>query len=84
MLKQCRHNTWKPTSHLCLPYLSLSLTLPLPQALNHSNLTVYTPPGVPLDPSAALIFLIAVTTVVLGSYLANTPWEFLRFGGLRG
>ena len=50
----------------------------LPQSLSNPNLTIYTPFLPPLDPSAALIFVIAVTTVLLASYLANTPWEFLR------
>ena len=55
----------------------MSAPLP-PQSLSHPNLTLYTLSPPPLDPSAALIFIIAVTTVLLASYLANTPWEFLR------
>jgi len=47
-------------------------------SLSNPNLTIYTPSPPPLDPSAAIIFVIAVTTVLLASYLANTPWEFLR------
>ena len=41
--------------------------------------TVYTPKKPLLDPSVALMFLIAVTTVLLASYIANTPFDFLRY-----
>ena len=40
--------------------------------------TVYTPTKPVLDPSAALMFFIAVTTVLLAAYIANTPFDFLR------
>ena len=40
--------------------------------------TVYTPTKPVLDPSVALMFFIAVTTVLLAAYIANTPFDFLR------
>lgn len=48
--------------------------------LTSSNVTLspFTPPSVPIDPSAAVTMAIAVLTVLLASYMANTPFEFLR------
>ena len=41
--------------------------------------TVYTPKKPALDPSVAVMFFVAVTTVLLAAYIANTPFEFLRY-----
>ena len=50
-------------------------------AITLSNLTLapFTPHSVPFDPAAAVTLLIAVVTVVLGSYIANSPFEFMRY-----
>ncbi len=40
--------------------------------------TVYTPNKPVLDPSVVVMFFVAVTTVLLAAYIANTPFEFLR------
>ena len=41
--------------------------------------TVYTPKKPILDPSIALMFFVAITTVLLAAYIANTPFDFLRY-----
>lgn len=46
--------------------------------LTNLTLTPFTPPSMPFDPAAIVTLLIAVVTVMLGSYLANTPFDFLR------
>lgn len=46
--------------------------------LTNLTLAPFTPPSVPFDPAAIVTLLIAVVTVVLGSYTANTPFDFLR------
>ena len=50
------------------------------QHLSLSNVTLspFTPPSIPIDPSAAITMVIAVLTVLLASYMANTPFEFLQ------
>jgi hypothetical protein len=40
---------------------------------------VYTPKKPVLDPSVAVMFFVAVTTVLLAAYIANTPFDFLRY-----
>ncbi len=39
----------------------------------------YLLPTVAFDPSAVVLLLIAVVTVFLGSFIANTPYEFMRY-----
>ena len=46
---------------------------------NHTlTLSPYSPPPTTFDPSAIVTIFIAVVTVVLGSYIANSPFKFLR------
>ena len=47
------------------------------EAVVHVN--VYKPRRPVLDPSLALMFAIAVTTALLASFIANSPFEFLRY-----
>ena len=51
------------------------------ETLSITNLTLspFTPHSVPFDPATLVTLLIAVVTVVLGSYIANSPFQFLRF-----
>lgn len=48
--------------------------------LSLTNLTLapFAPPPATFDPAVIVTLLIAVVTVVLGSYIANTPFDFLR------
>lgn len=48
--------------------------------LTLTNLTLapFTPHPVIFDPAAIVILIIAVVTVVLGSYIANSPFQFMR------
>lgn len=48
--------------------------------LTVTNLTLapYIPLTTVFDPAAIITLLIAVVTVVLGSYIANTPFQFMR------
>lgn len=48
--------------------------------LSLTNLTLapFAPAPAPLDPAAIVTLFIAVVTVTLGSYIANTPFDFLR------
>ena len=50
-------------------------------SLSAANLSLgpFTPPPTTFDPSAIVTLLIAVVTVVLGSYVANSPFKFLRY-----
>ena len=50
--------------------------------LTVTNLTLapFTPPPVTFDPAAIVTLFVAVVTVVLGSYIANTPFQFMRCG----
>ena len=43
-------------------------------------LSAFTPYSPPADPSSIVIFLTAVITVLLASFIANSPFEFLRYG----
>lgn len=47
--------------------------------LTNLTLAPFTPHPVPFDPAAVVTLLIAVVTVVLGSYIANSPFEFMRY-----
>ena len=49
-------------------------------ALWQANVTVapYAPPLVSIDPAAMITLIIAIATVILGSYFANTPFDFMR------
>lgn len=48
--------------------------------LSLTNLTLapFAPPPPPFDPAVIVTLTIAVVTVMLGSYIANTPFDFLR------
>ena len=45
-----------------------------------TNLTLgpYSPNNTVFDPAAIITLLIAIVTVVLGSFIANTPFQFMR------
>ena len=40
---------------------------------------VYVSRKLVLDPSVILVFAFAVITILLGSYLANSPFDFMRY-----
>jgi signal peptide peptidase-like protein 2B len=51
-------------------------------SLSLFNLTLgpFVPPPATFDPSAIVTLIVAVVTVVLGSYIANSPFKFMRYG----
>ena len=50
-------------------------------SLSLFNLTLgpFVPPPATFDPSAIVTLIVAVVTVVLGSYIANSPFKFMRY-----
>ena len=47
-------------------------------SLTNLTLSPFTPLSTPFDPASMVTLLIAVVTVLLGSYIANSPFQFLK------
>ena len=77
---QCYRSDYTPTIPVLL--VSNETGYHILAALWQANITVapYTPPLVLIDPAAGITMIVAIATVILGSYFANRPFEFMRYG----